>query len=100
MSSSSDEVGECAAGLWAPLGDADSVSISVPGRVCLIGEHSDWSGALRRFNSSLGRGRTVVCGTNHSLLSRAKRADGVFRMTSCGRAMEVPMRPDKLLEGL
>ena len=24
--------------------------IFVPGRICLMGEHSDWAGSYRRFN--------------------------------------------------
>jgi hypothetical protein len=32
------------------------VELFVPGRVCLFGEHSDWAGSFRRFNSALSPG--------------------------------------------
>ena len=32
----------------------------VPGRVCLFGEHSDWAGAYRRFNSALVPGQVII----------------------------------------
>lgn len=46
------------------------VELFVPGRVCLFGEHSDWAGSFRRFNSALEKGFTIVCGTNHGLFAR------------------------------
>jgi hypothetical protein len=35
----------------APSGSGAQVAqeVFVPGRLCLFGEHSDWSGAFRRF---------------------------------------------------
>ena len=46
--------------------------IFVPGRVCLFGEHSDWAGSYRRFNSSLLPGQVIIAGTNQGIYARVK----------------------------
>lgn len=43
------------------------LKIFVPGRICLFGEHSDWAGGYRRSNPALGKGLTIVCGTNQGI---------------------------------
>lgn len=53
----------------------------VPGRLCLLGEHSDWAGAHRRTHPSIEPGRCLVAGTDQGLRARAVRSDG-FEMTS------------------
>lgn len=35
--------------------------IFVPGRLCLLGEHSDWAGGYRTVNPSLPKGVRDVC---------------------------------------
>lgn len=46
---------------------AKRFELFVPGRVCLFGEHSDWSGAQRRQNSELCPGACIVAGTTHGI---------------------------------
>jgi galactokinase len=43
------------------------MDIFVPGRICLFGEHTDWAGAYRVQNPSLGKGYTIVVGTNQGI---------------------------------
>jgi galactokinase len=45
----------------------------IPGRHCLFGEHTDWSGGLRRFNPAIAFGRTIVSGTNQGLFAKVRR---------------------------
>lgn len=45
--------------------------ISVPGRLCLSGEHSDWAADYRLQNSSLPRGSALVVGLNQCLTANA-----------------------------
>lgn len=40
----------------------DGIEIFVPGRLCLFGEHSDWSGGMRKYNGSIRPGCTIVTG--------------------------------------
>jgi UTP-glucose-1-phosphate uridylyltransferase/mevalonate kinase len=79
-----------------------SFTLFVPGRICLFGEHSDWAGGHRRINSKLGKGYTIITGTNQGLYATVKShpthlifrtvlADGTSDQTS------LPMRQDDLL---
>ena len=36
----------------------------VPGRICLLGEHSDWAGGYRRTNAEIEKGYTLLTGTD------------------------------------
>jgi len=46
-----------------PLHGCDPFDLFVPGRLCLIGEHSDWAGAYRPFNPAIAPGRALIAGT-------------------------------------
>ena len=43
------------------------MKLFVPGRICLFGEHSDWAGGHRNINRDIGKGHTVIIGTNQGL---------------------------------
>jgi hypothetical protein len=48
----------------------------VPGRVCLLGEHSDWAGGFKGRKDSppdVREGYCLVCGTDQGLYARASR---------------------------
>ncbi len=75
----------------------------VPGRVCLFGEHSDWAGAYRRFNSAIVPGKVLIAGTNQGLHARVRACPKRFRMRTSlpdGRHLEtdLPMVREALLE--
>ena len=45
----------------------------VPGRLCLLGEHSDWAGGKHRLaNENIPKGYCVVCATNEGLYGRVQ----------------------------
>jgi UTP-glucose-1-phosphate uridylyltransferase/mevalonate kinase len=74
----------------------------VPGRVCLFGEHSDWAGAYRRFNSAIVPGKVIITGTNQGLHARVKACPKRFVMRTSlpdGRQLEqgLPMDREALL---
>ncbi len=56
--------------------------VFVPGRVCLFGEHSDWAGACRRFNSHILPGQVIISGTNQGLFARVKAHPDSFVVRS------------------
>ncbi|CAK9052597.1 unnamed protein product [Durusdinium trenchii] len=61
------------------------VELFVTGRICLFGEHSDWAGGYRRFNSEVAPGCALVCGTDQGLYARARKISGdsrILRYTS------------------
>lgn len=67
----------------ATTSDGAEVELFVPGRLCLFGEHSDWSGPLRKVNPDISPGLTIVCGINYGLRARVRRlAERVLRVRS------------------
>lgn len=76
----------------------------VPGRVCLLGEHSDWAGAWRRVNPAIHPGRALLAGTEEGLHARARPLpERVLRLRSVlpdGRAEAagIPLQPEVLQE--
>lgn len=53
----------------------NQVSLFVPGRLCLFGEHSDWAGTYTSRNADLLEGRAIVTGINLGIYATAKKAD-------------------------
>ena len=43
------------------------MKIFVPGRICLVGEHSDWAGGYRRINALIEKGYTLITGTDQGI---------------------------------
>ncbi|KAL4857393.1 hypothetical protein ACK3TF_002272 [Chlorella vulgaris] len=67
----------------------------VPGRLCIFGEHSDWAGAMRKYNHTLTPGRTIVVGTEQGLHAHvAALAEPVLRLHSTrddGTSLEIEL---------
>jgi len=76
------------------------IELFVPGRLCLLGEHSDWAGGYRRQNSKLEKGYAIVCPTNQGNYARVKK----IRKKVCRFILkdnlikEIDLDPHKLLE--
>jgi galactokinase len=58
------------------------VELEVPGRLCLLGEHSDWAGGYRVTHPELDRGYCLVTGTDQALAARAEPCPGLFEVSS------------------
>ena len=76
--------------------------VSVPGRVCLLGEHSDWAGGFRRFEKSIAKGRCLVVGTNEAIFAEARPHHSRFIVRGAGGRkgqppLDIPMTPEALL---
>ena len=53
--------------------DSASVEVFVPGRLCILGEHTDWiGGSYRHLNRKIAVGLTLVCTTSEGLFARCK----------------------------
>ncbi|HYD49883.1 MAG TPA: hypothetical protein VEB21_16110 [Terriglobales bacterium] len=50
------------------------ISLSVPGRLCLFGEHSDWAGEMRREDPRLAPGLCLIAGTDQGITAIAEPA--------------------------
>ncbi|MEM8674941.1 MAG: GHMP kinase [Cyanobacteria bacterium P01_G01_bin.67] len=71
----------------------------VSGRLCLFGEHSDWAGEYRQFNSQIEPGYAVVVGTNQGVYAHVDTNPClVFKSLHCSQILELPMDASLLLE--
>jgi UTP-glucose-1-phosphate uridylyltransferase/mevalonate kinase len=50
------------------------LEIFVPGRLCLFGEHSDWAGQNKTFNSDIVPGRAIVTGIEQGICAMVSKA--------------------------
>ncbi len=75
------------------------MKLFVPGRICLFGEHTDWAGGYRRINGKLGKGYTLITGTNQGLYAEVKSHPSrlIFRTGISDEVFDVPMKRDILL---
>jgi UTP-glucose-1-phosphate uridylyltransferase/mevalonate kinase len=53
----------------------DKITLFVPGRLCLFGEHSDWAGQMRKFNSEIIPGRALVVCTEEGIYAEAQSSE-------------------------
>ena len=53
----------------------ERIDLFVPGRLCLIGEHSDWAGTNRMMNSAIVPGCAIVTGIEQGIYATVEKAD-------------------------
>lgn len=53
----------------------NSVDIFIPGRFCVLGEHSDWASSYRNVNPDIEKGYAIVIGLKEGIYLNAKKAD-------------------------
>lgn len=79
------------------------MKIFVPGRICLLGEHSDWAGGYRRINADIEPGHTIICGTNQGIYAEVEPHPNSLVLSSISPdgqkngPYEIPMEPQTLL---
>ncbi len=80
------------------------MKIFVPGRICLVGEHSDWAGGYRRINAQIEKGYTLITGTDQGIYAEVSAHPTSLVLSSTAPdgtrmgPMEIPMEPKALLE--
>jgi UTP-glucose-1-phosphate uridylyltransferase/mevalonate kinase len=80
------------------------VKVFVPGRVCLFGEHSDWAGGHRRFNSEIEKGYTLIAGTDQGIYAEVEPHPNALVLSATlptGERQgpyEIPMEPKILMQ--
>jgi UTP-glucose-1-phosphate uridylyltransferase/mevalonate kinase len=79
------------------------MELFVPGRICLLGEHSDWAGSYRRINADLEKGYAIVTGTNQGIYAAVEPLSNKIEYTGClndgtrTETLELPLQSDELL---
>lgn len=51
----------------------EKIELFVPGRLCLLGEHSDWAGLHRVINSSIVPGQAIVTGIEQGIYAEVEK---------------------------
>ena len=80
------------------------MKLFVPGRICLLGEPSDWAGGYRRINADIERGYTIITGTNQGIHAEVEPHPNKLILTSTlgdgtrKGPFEVEMEREALLE--
>lgn len=80
------------------------MKIFVPGRICLLGEHSDWAGGYRRTNADVEKGYAIIAGTNQGIYAEVQPHPNALVLHSTSPdgqqqgPYEIPMEPKALLE--
>ena len=81
---------------------SNKIDLFVPGRLCLLGEHSDWAGRHRVMNSKIVPGQAIVTGIEQGIYATVEKNDK-FIVTSDlvslnKAAFECEMDSEKLRE--
>jgi len=66
-----------------------SISLFVPGRLCLFGEHSDWAGLHRVINSNIVPGAAIVTGIEQGIYATVSRSDKFVMRNTSGELKDV-----------
>ena len=78
------------------------IDIFASGRLCLFGEHSDWAGTNRLFNSEIIPGRAIVTGTQQGIYAKACKAESFSVVSEIeeykDESFECPMDLEQLRE--
>jgi len=80
------------------------VKIFVPGRICLLGEHSDWAGGYRRTNAEIEKGYAIIAGTNQGIYADVQPHPNALVLYSTSPDGErqgpytIPMEAEALLD--
>jgi galactokinase len=70
---------------------SEEISLFVPGRLCLFGEHSDWAGAWRAQSGAIDRGEAIVTGIPLGLYANVRRSDRFELVNPSGQRFECAM---------
>ena len=57
------------------------LKLFVPGRLCLLGEHTDWAGKYRSMNADIVPGASIVTGIEQGIYAEVEKST-IFEMTS------------------
>ena len=55
----------------------EKIELFVPGRLCLLGEHSDWAGLHRVMNSAIIPGQAIVTGIEQGIYAEVEKIEEV-----------------------
>ena len=73
------------------------IELFVPGRLCIMGEHSDWAGRYRDINNKIEKGYAIVTGIEEGIYATAREANKlIIRNANTNASFECEMDYQKL----
>lgn len=69
-----------------------TLSLFVPGRLCLFGEHSDWAGSLRSATSSIYPGAALVLNLSVGIQAQIESYPNLSLSSSLGGSVSIPLQ--------
>ncbi len=73
------------------------IELFIPGRLCIMGEHSDWAGKYRSVNNKINKGYAIVTGIEEGIYAHATASDKlIVRNNITKDSFECDMDYDKL----
>ena len=73
------------------------IDLFVPGRLCIMGEHSDWAGRYRNVNNKIEKGYAIVTGIEEGIYAKATFCDKLIVKNQInGKEFECEMDYEKL----
>ena len=80
----------------------NSIDLFVPGRLCLMGEHSDWAGLYKTINADIVPGQAIVTGIEQGIYATVSKSDDFIVESSISayknEVLHCPMDSEKLRE--
>lgn len=80
----------------------DTIELFVPGRLCLLGEHSDWAGINRMMNASIVPGYAIVTGIDQGIYATVSKSENFIIESDlecfAGERYECEMDTERLRE--
>lgn len=77
--------------------DEKTINLFVPGRLCIMGEHSDWAGRYRNINNELNKGYAIVTGIEEGIYATVTLSDKmIVENIESGQSFECEMNYEKL----
>lgn len=80
----------------------NSIDLFVPGRLCLMGEHSDWAGLYKTINADIVPGQAIVTGIEQGIYATVSKSDDFIVESSISayknEVFHCPMDSEKLRE--
>ncbi len=77
--------------------EKEYIDLFVPGRLCVLGEHSDWAGKYRNVNSKIEKGYAIVTGISVGIYAKVcKSKQLIVKNEVTGQEFICDMDVDKL----
>ncbi len=75
------------------------IELFVPGRLCIMGEHSDWAGKYRNINNMINKGYAIVTGIEEGIYAKASVNEKlIVKNVKNGKSFECNMNYKDLKE--